>query len=102
MEDEGVNLYVFQVMVEIGVGISSHRSKDVDEFLGMGLNYVVTVCDHAKQICPLFPGGKKVIHRGFEDPAAFTSGEDDTLAMFRRVRDEIRSWIEETFGKEGE
>jgi len=86
-------------MEETGIDIASHLSKSVDEFLDINLDYVVTVCDHARQACPFFPGGKKVIHRGFKDTAAFSCGEDDRLAVFRRVRDEVRSWIEESFGK---
>ncbi len=85
-------------MEETRVDIASHRSKGLDEFLDIDLDYVVTVCDHAKQTCPLFPGEKKVIHRGFKDPAALSCGEDDALAVFRRVRDVIRAWIKETFG----
>lgn len=71
----------------------------MNEFIDMDLDYVVIVCDHAKQTYPFFPGGKMLIQKNFEDPTAFSGGEDDTLAVFRRVRDEIRSWIEETFGK---
>jgi len=89
-------------MAEIGIDISSHHSKSLNEFLDMKFDYVVTVCDHAKQICPFFPGGKESIHKGFEDPAAFTGREDEKIAIFRRVRDEIREWIVETFGGEGE
>jgi len=58
----------------------------------------VTVCDHARRTCPFFPGGKRVIHKGFEDPAAFRGSEEEKMALFGRVRDEIRGWIEETFG----
>ena len=63
---------------------------------------MITVCDQAKQIYPFFPGGKESIHKGFEDPAAFTGREDEKIAIFRRVRDEIREWIVESFGGEGE
>jgi len=70
----------------------------VNEFLDMGLDYVVTVCDHAKQTCLFFPGGKRPIQKGFEDPPVFCCGEYDTLAVSRRLRDEIRIWIKETFG----
>jgi arsenate reductase len=95
-----VNPYAIQVMKEVGIDISSHRSKGVKEFFGMDIDYVITVCDHAKQTCPFFPGGKEIIHKGFEDPAAFSGCKDDTLIMFRRLRDEIRSWIKKNFGKE--
>jgi arsenate reductase len=93
-----VNPYAIQVMKEVGIDISSHRSKGVREFLCMDIDYVITVCDYARQTCPLFTGGKEVIHKGFEDPAAFNGGEDDKLAVFRRLRDEILSWIKERFG----
>lgn len=89
-------------MAELGIDISSHRSKHVNEFFGMDIDYVITVCDHAKQICPFFPGGKRSMHKGFDDPAAFKGSEDEKIAIFRRVRDEIREWIVETFGGEGE
>ena len=101
-EPSGVNPYAVKVMAEIGIDISLHRSKSLDDFLDMKFDYVVTVCDHAKQICPFFPGGKESIHKGFEDPAAFTGREDEKIAIFRRVRDEIGEWIVESFGGEGE
>ena len=97
-----VNPYAVRVMAELGIDISSHRSKSSDEFLDMKFDYVVTVCDQAKQVCPFFPGGKESIHKGFEDPAAFTGREDENIAIFRRVRDEIGEWIVESFGGEGE
>ena len=101
-EPSRINPYALQVMAEMGIDISSHRSKGVGEFLDMDIDLVATVCDHAKQTCPFFPGGKEAIHRGFEDPAAFKGSKGDKEAVFRRVRDEIQSWIEESFGKEGE
>lgn len=72
----------------------------MNEFLDRGFDYMVTVCDHAKQTCPFFPSGKELIHRGFEDPAAFSGSKKEKMDTFRRVRDEIRDWIEETFGGE--
>lgn len=83
-----------QVMAEIGIDISGHRSKSVDEFIGQEFDYVITVCDNAKETCPVFPGRTQRIHQSFEDPPAI--GEADavtTLAIFRRVRDEIRDWM---------
>jgi arsenate reductase len=99
-EPTEVNPYAIQVMKEVGIDISSHRSKGVKEFLSMDIDYVITVCDNARQVCPIFPGGKEMIHKGFEDPAAFNGGENDKLAVFRRLRDEIRSWIKESFGSD--
>jgi arsenate reductase len=87
-------------MEEVGIDISGHHSKSVDEFMDQDLEYVVTVCDHAKEVCPFFPGGRKAIHKGFVDPASPADTEQDKLALFRSVRDEIREWIQNTFGKE--
>ncbi len=85
-----------QAMAEIGIDISGHRSKNVDEFLGQDFHYVITVCDHANEICPVFPGKTTRIHQSFEDPPAPGVGDDETrLNVFRRVRDEIRIWIRE-------
>lgn len=84
-------------MAEIGIDISEHHSKGVEDFLDQDFDYVVTVCDHANETCPLFPGGRERIHRGFQDPAALEGSEDEKLAIFRRVREEIRNWVKETF-----
>lgn len=77
-------------MREIGIDVSGHRSKSVDEFAGLEFDYVITVCDNANERCPVFPGKTQRIHWSFDDPAAATGGEAARLAMFRRVRDEIR------------
>jgi len=98
LEVTEVNPYAIKVMGELGIDISSQRSKSIEEFRGMVFDYVVTVCDSAREKCPFFPG-KKVIHKSFEDPAGFTGEEDEVLEVFRRVRDEIKNWIVETFGK---
>ncbi len=83
-----------QVMAEIGIDISGHRSKSVDEFIGQDFDYVITVCDNAKETCPVFPGRTKSIHQSFEDPPSPGSADPETtLAIFRRVRDEIRDWM---------
>ena len=79
------------VMKELGIDIFGHRSKHVDEFEGQSFDYVLTVCDNAQESCPLFPGQAKRIHRGFEDPAVFWGTKEERLALFRRVRDEIRA-----------
>ena len=99
-EPSKVNPYAVRVMQEIGIDISDHRSKSVDEFLDQDLDYVVTVCDHAKEVCPFFPGGRKALHKGFQDPAAVAGTEDEKLSLFRHVRDEIRYWVEKVFGNE--
>lgn len=99
LEATEVNPYAVKVMRELGIDISSHRSKRIDEFKGVLFDYVVTVCDSAKERCPFFPG-KKIIHKGFEDPAEFVGEEEEKLKVFRKVRDEIRDWIIETFSKD--
>jgi arsenate reductase len=96
-EPSTLNPYAVRVMQEIGIDISDHRSKSVDEFMDQDLDYVVTVCDHAKESCPFFPGGRKPMHKGFQDPASVAGTEAEKLQVFRRVRDEIRDWIERTF-----
>jgi len=87
-----------QAMAEIGIDISSHRSKSIDEFLDQPFDYVVMVCDDSQADCPFFPGGKEYIHHAFDDPAACQGAEDEVLACFRRSRDEIGAWIQNTFG----
>ncbi len=83
-----------QVMSEIGIDISGHRSKSVDEFAGQEFDYVITVCDNAKETCPVFPGKTNRIHQSFEDPPPpGAKSEGETIAVFRRVRDEIREWM---------
>lgn len=83
-----------QVMREIGIDISGHRSKSVDEFIGRDFDYVITVCDNARETCPVFPGKTQRIHQSFEDPPPVgTKSEDETVRIFRRVRDEIREWM---------
>ena len=81
------------VMAEAGIDISGHRSKSVDEFTGSEIRYVITVCDNAKETCPVFPGATEQIHCSFEDPAAVEGTEEERLSAFRRVRDQIRKWI---------
>lgn len=76
-------------MREIGIDISHHRSKSVDEFNGQEFDYVITVCDNAKEQCPIFPGNTKRIHWSFDDPASAQGDEESRLTVFRRVRDEI-------------
>jgi arsenate reductase len=83
------------VMREIGIDISGHRSKSVDEFAQSDFDYVLTVCDNAKESCPIFPGDTTTIHHDFEDPAAVLGAEEQRLVVFRRVRDEIRDYLRE-------
>ena len=81
------------VMNEIGIDLSAHRSKHVDEFTNQAFDYVLTVCDNAKESCPTVPGHDALIHKAFEDPAALEGGELERLTLFRRVRDEIRAYL---------
>lgn len=86
-----------QVMREAGVDLSAHRSKHLDELSGVGFDVVVTVCDNANESCPVFPGKVLRLHAGFDDPprlAANAASEDEALAPYRRVRDEIKAFIE--------
>ncbi len=86
-----------EAMSEIGIDISSHRSKSVDEFAGQNIDIVFTVCDNAKEACPYFPASTKVIHHSFDDPAAVEGDHDVRLAAFRRVRDEIKAYAMKEF-----
>lgn len=83
-----------EAMGETGIDISGHRSKSVDEFAGQEFDYVITVCDNAKDSCPVFPGKALRIHKMFEDPPGETEGDyGSRLRVFRRVRDEIGAWL---------
>jgi arsenate reductase len=82
------------VMREVGIDISGHRSKSVDEFAGEDFDYVITVCDNAKESCPIFPAKTKRIHWSIEDPAAVQGSEEERLAAFRRIRDELRARLQ--------
>ena len=82
-----------EAMREIGIDISRHRSKSVDEFTNQKIDYVITVCDNAREHCPIFPGEAKQIHWNFDDPAVAEGDELARLAVFRRVRDEIQQQL---------
>lgn len=94
-----INPYAIKVMAEIGINISDQRSKSIDEFRDMMFDYVITVCDHAKETCPFFPNGRKYLHQGFPDPSDFEGTEEEKLKIFRQVRDEIKDWIIKMFGE---
>jgi arsenate reductase len=94
----GLHAKAVAAMSEIGIDISSHRSKSVDEFTGQRFDYIFTVCDRAREACPVFPGSGKHLHQDFEDPAA--APPERQLAVFRRVRDQIRTRLEEFVGNE--
>lgn len=97
IEAHGLNPHALAVMAEAGVDISSHRSKTLDEVRDVPLDVVVTVCSNAHETCPTFPGKATVIHHGFEDPPRLAASEPDpekALDHYRRVRDEIRAYVE--------
>jgi len=97
IEIHGLNPYAVHVMREAGVDISHHRSKHVKDLFHVPFDYVITVCDHANETCPVFPGRVKRLHMEFDDPprlAANLSSEEEKLAVYRRVRDEIRAFVE--------
>ena len=85
-----VHPLAIRAMAEIGIDISSHQSKHLDQFLGDDVETVITVCGNADQACPLFPGQRNRHHWGFDDPAHATGTDEEQMAVFRRVRDEIR------------
>lgn len=95
----GLNPNAVAAMSQIGMDISGYRSKSVEEFSGQQFDYVITVCDNAREACPYFPGGGKRIHHSFEDPAS--ARQDQQSELFGRVRDEISAWLQE-FIRSGE
>ena len=90
----GLNPRAVKVMAELGIDISEQRSKSVDEFVEQAFDYVITVCDAARETCPVFPNAKTHLHWSFEDPAVARGSEEQILSVFRRVRDEIRARLE--------
>jgi arsenate reductase (thioredoxin) len=97
VEPHGMNARAVKAMAEAGVDISGHHSKHLDELKGVTFDYVVTVCDHANEACPIFPGKTRVVHVGFDDPprlAQTAKTEEEALSHYRCVRDEIRRFIE--------
>jgi arsenate reductase len=95
----GLNPNAVAAMKEAGIDVSNHRSKSVDEFAGQQFDYVITVCDNAKESCPIFPGAGARIHQSFEDPAA--APKDQQPAAFRKVRDQISNWLTDFVRNEG-
>ena len=97
LETHGLNPNAVKVMAEAGVDISGQKSQHLDEFMDLDLDYVVTVCDHAHETCPLFPGTAQVVHHSFDDPPKLSppdAPEEVNLDGFRRVRDEIKAFVE--------
>jgi arsenate reductase (thioredoxin) len=90
-----LNPLAVEVMKEIGIDISQQTSKDVRDLLGQAMPYVITVCDNAKQRCPIFPRTYKFLHWSLEDPTEAVGSHDERMTVFRRVRDEIKSRIDQ-------
>jgi arsenate reductase (thioredoxin) len=95
IEPRGLNPLAVEAMAEIGIDISRQKSKDVSVFLGQYIPYIITVCDHAREKCPIFPRTYKFLHWGFDDPAEAKGTHDERLAVFRRVRDGLIGKIDE-------
>ena len=97
IETHGLDENAVKVMKEAGVDISGHKSQNVKDFLDKGIDFVITVCSHAHESCPVFPGKAKIIHKGFEDPPAMAmtkETEEEKLDCYRRVRDQIKRFVE--------
>ena len=92
-----VNPRAIAIMAEIGIDITGHRSKTMDEFSGESFDYVITLCGDANEKCPLFFGGVERLHIGFHDPSKATGTDEEVMADFRRVRDEIKTMLLEFF-----
>ena len=98
IEPHGLDSIAVKVMAEVGVDISNNRSKHLDDFKGVSFDFVITVCDHAHEHCPIFLGKTKVVHFGFDDPprlAKQATTEQEILGIYRRVRDEIKALVEQ-------
>jgi arsenate reductase len=97
IETHGLNPHAVRVMAETGVDISKQRSSHMDEFRDVPFDLVVTVCDKARESCPVFPGATRMVHRNFDDPPALArdaASEEEALSHYRRVRDEIRAFVD--------
>lgn len=95
-EPSNINSYATRVMAEIGIDISMQHSKSIEKFRGMEFDYVVTVCDHAKEVCPFFPNAKKYLHKNFHEPS-LEGSEREKIKFFRSIRNEIKEYIKITF-----
>ena len=94
-EPSKVRPEAIQAMAEKGIDIAGHRSKSVDEFTSRKIDYVLTVCDNAKENCPYFPASTLLVHHSFEDPAAVEGTDEERLNAFRKIRDEIEGYVPE-------
>jgi arsenate reductase len=97
VKPKNIDPRAIKAMAEVGIDISGQKSKDVDAFGSMEFDYVVTLCDNARESCPYFPAKTKLVHRGFDDPprlAENAKNEEEAMAHYRRVRDEIKIFVE--------
>lgn len=99
IETHGVNPRAIKVLAEDGVDISHHTSNHVDEYRDVDFDYLITVCDHAKENCPWFPTDAEKLHHSFNDPAKATGTEDEILTEFRKVRDEVKEYAKQFANK---
>ena len=100
-EPSSVHPLAIAVMMELGIDISGHRSKSLEEFLDEKFDFVITLCDHAAESCPVFFGGTKRVHMGFPNPTAASGSKEEQLASFRKVRDQIREEVVGFLTKQG-
>jgi arsenate reductase len=96
-EPTTINPFVSQILTEMGIDTSNLKSKNVNEYIGLEIDLVVTVCDSAKESCPFFPGAKRYIHKSFKDPSNLMGTDDEVLEAVRQLRDEISDWIVKEF-----
>ncbi|TYB32681.1 MAG: arsenate reductase ArsC [Flexistipes sinusarabici] len=99
LEKHGLNPYMLKVMKEDGFEMQGHYSKTLNDVNNIDFDVVVTVCDHASETCPVYLKKAQIIHKGFDDPAQATGDEEEILAQFRKVRDEIKSYIKDELSK---
>lgn len=100
VETHGVNPYAIRVMEEDGIDISYHTSNNVNEYSDINFNYIITVCDNARERCPYFPSSAKKFHHNFPDPAKATGSDEEILIQFRKVRDMINEYVKKFIKEE--
>jgi arsenate reductase len=96
-DPRGIHHMSIQIMAEIGIDLSKHRSKSLKEFEGNEMDYVVTVCGEGQVACPFFVGGNEYVHQSFDDPSTFEGTEEEKMQQFRVVRDELKKWLEQFY-----
>lgn len=96
-EPTGIHPLAVAVMREIDVDLSAQKAESLQLYFDQTFDAVVTTCDQAMEVCPVFPGARRMVHKGFADPSSITASDDEMLAAFRRARDEIDAWIQDAF-----